>query len=329
MDMASRLTRITFCALLLCACSPAAKQPEPVRSPVVVEPSPATEQVPFAPYVDVTATHPSFASVMAATPVRRFVLSFAVATGSACRPSWGGEKPLNDPVLIEEIAAARGAGAGMTAATGGAVGTYLENSCATAAELATAYREVLSATGADRLEVDIETEIPVALVADALTSVHEDLRIPVTITAVVEGAEQGITKSAMSLLEALAERGTNDVTVNAMLMNFPDGGDWRSALLDAAASVADQIGEVWPEGGRPGVYHRLGLTIMVGRNDTGVVTTLEDAREVGDYARTHQIGFIGFWSLARDNGGCPEMTAASATCSGVSQDAYAFTRSVS
>jgi chitinase len=331
MGMASRSAWLALGALALSACSPAQvpAAPQPPGAPVSVDPPAAKALVPFAPYVDVTATHPSFASVMAVTSVRRFVLSFAVSTGSTCQPSWGGTKAINDPALLNDIATVRAAGGGVTAATGGATGTYLENTCATAADLAAAYRAVLSATGADRLEVDVETKIPVDLVADALTSVQDDLKIPVTITAMVDDADQGITKSAMSLLDALAGRGTDDVEVNAMLMNFPDGGDWRGALLGAADSVADQIEEVWPDGGRPAVYHRLGLTIMPGRNDTGVITTLEDARAVGDYARDHQIGFVGLWSLARDNGGCPDRAEASAACSGVSQDAYAFTRSVS
>jgi hypothetical protein len=38
---------------------------------------------------------------------------------------------------------------------------------------------------------------------------------------------------------------------------------------------------------------------MAGRN---VVTTVQDASAVRDYARAHQIGFIGFWSLGRTTG---------------------------
>ena len=329
MGKAARASPLAFSVLLLCACSAQGAAVTTESAPVAAEPSAASAPVLFAPYVDVTATHPSLASVMAVTPARRFVLSFALATDSRCRPSWGGKKAVDDPALLRDIAAARAGGGAITVATGGATGTYLENTCTTAPELAAAYRAVLAATGADRLEVDVETTIPIPLVADALASVQEDTKIPLTITAVVDDADQGITDSSMSLLDALAERGADDVTVNAMLMNFPDGGNWRDALVGAADSVADQIEEVWPGGGRSAVYHRLGLTIMPGRNDTGVITTLEDARAVADYAHAHQIGFIGLWSLARDNGGCPERTEASSACSGVTQDAYAFTRAVS
>jgi chitinase len=236
--------------------------------------------------------------------------------------------PMNDPALAADIAAVRGAGGAVTVATGGAVGSYLENNCGTAADLARAYRTALSATGADRLEVDVEAEVPVDLVAEALTSVRRQLGVDLTITAVVIDAEKGVTESTVSLLKALAARGT-DVTVNAMLMNFPAGENWRDSLIGAADSVAGQVSQVWPDGGRAGAYRRLGITLMAGRNDTGVITTVADARAIRDYANAHRIGFLGFWSLARDNGDCPGQPDAIAGCSGISQDRYAFTHSLS
>lgn len=281
----------------------------------------------FTPYVDVTTAHPSLAVAMAAVPARRFVLAFALASRSRCEPAWGGTLQIGNSVLLADIAAVRAAGGEITVATGGAKGDYLENSCETAEELAAAYRTTLSITGAERLEVDVEAGIPVDVVADAMATVHNELGVSLTVTAVVEDAGSGLAKSSVSLLEALAERGI-DVNVNAMVMNFPDHGDWRQSLLDAAESVTDQIENIWSRG-RQDAYRRLGLTIMAGRNDTGVVTTLDDARAVAKYGREHGIGFLGVWSLSRDNGGCPGLAEASPVCSGVSQDDYEFSRSAS
>ncbi|WP_197321574.1 hypothetical protein [Saccharomonospora sp. NB11] len=75
-------------------------------------------------------------------------------------------------------------------------------------------------------------------------------------------------------------------------------------------------------------YARLGLTYMAGRNDTGSVTTLADARALRELAASRSLGFLGFWSLARDNGSCPGRTTPSARCSGLAQHSYAFTRSL-
>lgn len=323
------MARIVLCALALSACTPADPRPatvEPTPAEPTTEPVPA-EPILFTPYVDVTAVHPPLADAMAAIPARRFVLAFALASGSRCEPAWGGTLKIGNSALLADIAAVRGAGGEVTVATGGAKGSYLENTCATAAELAAAYRTTLSVTGADRLEVDVEAGIPVAVVADAMATVHSELGVSLTVTAIVEDARRGLARSSISLLAALAEREI-DVTVNAMVMNFPDEGDWRKSLLDAAESVTDQIEEIWSQG-RQDAYRRLGLTLMAGRNDTGVVTTLDDARAVGDYARAHRIGFLGLWSLSRDNGSCPGLAEASPVCSGVSQVDYEFTRSAS
>ena len=73
---------------------------------------------------------------------------------------------------------------------------------------------------------------------------------------------------------------------------------------------------------------RLGLTFMAGRNDTGPVTTLADASVLAQYAAGGGVGSIAFWSLSRDNGGCPDVAAAQPTCSGIAQDDYAFARAV-
>src|SRR5438067_11398507 len=104
-----------------------------------------------------------------------------------------------------------------------------------------------------------------------------------------------------------------------MIMNFPPPGPWRAALIGAAETVTGQISGIWPQGGRDGAYHRLGLTMMAGRNDTGDITTLDDARAIRQYAGAHHIAFVGLWSLARDNGHCPGQPTATDECSGVAQ----------
>jgi chitinase len=323
------MARVLLCALVLSACTPVAPgrpvSPEPTAESSVA-PVPAGPIL-FTPYVDVTAAHPSLAVAMAAVPARRFVLAFALASGSRCEPAWGGTLQIGNAGLLADVAAVRAAGGEVTVATGGAKGDYLENACATAAELAAAYRTTLVITGADRLEVDVEAGIPVESVAGAMATVHNELGVSLTVTAIVEDARRGLTRSSVALLEALAGRGI-DVIVNAMVMNFPAGGDWRKSLLDAAESVTGQIEGVWSRG-RQDAYRRLGLTIMAGRNDTGVVTTLDDARAVANYAREHGIGFLGLWSLSRDNGSCPRLVEASPVCSGVSQDDYEFSGSAS
>lgn len=42
------------------------------------------------------------------------------------------------------------------------------------------------------------------------------------------------------------------------------------------------------------------------------------------YAQANHVGSIGFWSVGRDNGGCPNGSV-SPTCSGIGQGTYEFT----
>jgi chitinase len=280
-----------------------------------------------APYAYVSSDSLELARAVREGSAQRFVLAFVLAKDGKCDPVWTTGRPLNDPSLLAEIAAARDLGATVTVASGGAVGTYLENRCESAEELAQAYRTTLEVTGADRLDLDVEQDVPVARVADAAALLREWTGAGITVTVEVLGAQRGLVRSAMRLLRAFADRGL-DPTVNAMVMNFYPGEDWRAAMLTAADRVAGQIARIWPEGGRDGAYARLGLTFMAGRNDTDVITTLGDAHALRNYARAHSIGFLGFWSLNRDNGGCPGRSQATNDCSGIEQQTYAFTRTL-
>jgi chitinase len=307
--------------LTVTACAPRATTGSARVEPAGSEP-PSGDR--FAPYVYLAAPRPNLVATMSDSPARRFVLSFALATDEQCEPSWGSRLPVDDPALRAELDGVRAAGGALTVATGGADGTYLENVCETPGELASAYRKVLSASGADQLDVDVETTIDVARVADALTMVSQDPGVGVTVTVEVLDARRGLGRSTLDLLNALAERGT-DVTVNAMVMNFPPVTSWRDAMLATAETITGQIQEVWP-GDRQDAYRRLGLTLMIGRNDTGQITTIQDAAAVREYATSQGIGFLGYWSLSRDNGGCPGQPVADDQCSGTVQSPFDFAR---
>jgi chitinase len=73
---------------------------------------------------------------------------------------------------------------------------------------------------------------------------------------------------------------------------------------------------------------RTGVTLMLGRNDTGPVTSLADAAGVAGAARDRGIGAVGLWSVGRDNGDCPGNATASYACSGIPQTRFAFIRTI-
>jgi chitinase len=311
------------CALTLAACG----SPTPSPAPTLAATATSTVPPSTAAYADVTATRgDTLAQTAEASGLRQFVLSFVLSDGGACRPSWGGIRAVDDPALAAEVADLRAAGGDVAVASGGADGSYLENACPDAESLAAAYGTVLDATGARRLEVDIEQDVPTATVVDALARVRQERGTEVTLTLQVESAEHGLTDQAVEALAAAAAAGL-DVRVNAMVMNFPDPGNWAAAMTSAADRIAAQIVQARPDLDEAAARRLLGLTFMIGRNDTGAVTTLDDAARLATYATEGGAGSIAFWSIGRDNGDCPDGTLQS-TCSGVAQDRYAFARTL-
>ena len=68
----------------------------------------------------------------------------------------------------------------------------------------------------------------------------------------------------------------------------------------------------------------LGVTPMIGRNDTGPIFSIADGQKLITWANGNHIGLVAFWSVGRDNGGCPG-GGVSATCSSISQSTFEFT----
>lgn len=276
------------------------------------------------PYVDVTSDTFDLVDAVDATGVQRAVLSFVLATGGTCTPSWGGIRPLDDPALQAQEAALRERGVDLVVASGGAEGEYLEQACESPEALAGAYRAALDATGARSLDVDVESGIEADRVVAALAELQRERGTEVTLTLRVVDADTGLEPVALDLVRRSVAAGVA-VTVNPMVMNFPYTGGWGDAMVAAVDTVAGQLAEVRPGWTATDPTLALGATVMIGRTDLGAVTTLDDATTVRDHARAIGLTRLGLWSLARDNGRCPGRAVAAPDCSGVAQPDFAFT----
>ncbi|MDN3353410.1 cellulose binding domain-containing protein [Actinomadura sp. DC4] len=277
----------------------------------------------FSPYIDITMATPTLRDVANATGQKHFNLAFALADSTGCNPSWGGTIPLNDSRVIGEVNDLKGVGGDVTVSTGGAAGPYLENSCGSTAALLAAYEKALDAVGGNRLDVDVEASIPIATVNAALKQLQTARGTAITYTLRVQGQDYGVDPFSVQILQDAASRGLS-VTVNPMLMDFGYSGDWGNAIISAANATLGQMRQVWPSKSDADLKRMLGLTPMIGKNDTGPLTTQAIARQILSYAQTNHVGYVGFWSVGRDNGGCPNGTL-SPTCSGLSQSTYEFT----
>ena len=111
-----------------------------------------------------------------------------------------------------------------------------------------------------------------------------------------------------------------------MDMNFKTGGDWGQAMVDAAQATLDQLRKIYPNASEAVQNRTLSITMMIGRNDVGVITQPDDAQKVIDFAKSRGVGRLGFWALARDNGTCAKKVKAQPDCSGIAQKDWQFTQ---
>ncbi|GAA4896613.1 chitinase [Stackebrandtia albiflava] len=297
-----------------------------VLTPVaaVAEPAPTASDITYAPYIDITMSEPRLTEVAAATGVTHFTLAFVLGSHSGCDPKWGGTIDLDDPRIIGEIDALRAMGGDVVIASGGALGPYLEHVCGSADALYEAYSAVLDATGARHLDIDVEAPIPHAMVNTALKRLVDERGTSVGYTMRVQGQDYGMDPYSVQVLQDAAAKGLEPL-VNPMLMNFGYSGDWGAAMIDAAEATRGQLGAIWPGKSTAELNAMLGVTPMIGRNDTGMTTTQAHARALLNWAQANRIGFIGFWSVGRDNGDCPG-GGVSPVCSGIAQSEYEFTK---
>jgi chitinase len=234
---------------------------------------------------------------------------------------------MDDAAVTATVNDLRGRGGTLTVASGGAQGPYLENVCPDAGSLSGAYAQALDAVGANRLDVDVEADVPEDTVAEALADLQRTRRTEVMLTVQVEDQRTGITPEGMALARAAVDAGL-DARINVMVMNFPPTGPWLPAMTEALDAAQRQVGALEPGTTATEAAAKVGATVMIGRNDMGMTTTLSDAAALTDYADARGLGFVGFWSAGRDNGGCPDAPQARPDCSGVAQAPYAFAQTL-
>ncbi|HEV2781610.1 MAG TPA: cellulose binding domain-containing protein [Actinophytocola sp.] len=288
------------------------------------QPPPPPGTIRAAPYIDITMSTPSLVSVANATGHRHFTLAFALGDHSGCNAAWGGTIPINDARIVNDVRALRASGGDVVVATGGAVGPYLEHVCGTADALLAQYKRVLDTVGGNHLDVDVEASIPHDMVNTALVRLQRERGTSISYTMRVQGDDFGMDPYSITVLQNAAAKGLN-VLVNPMTMEFGSSrASWGDAVIAAAESSLRQLRQIWPGKSDGELKRMLGVTPMIGRNFNGKIFTQAHARQLVGWATTNHIGLLAFWSVGRDNGGCPG-GGVSATCSGISQSTYEFT----
>ena len=270
----------------------------------------------------------SFTSIQAgyqATGQKYYALAFVLGNAGACTPAWDGTHLMAENYYSSEINAVRAAGGDVIAVFGGANGSDLASVCTTVSSLQAAYQAVLNRYQFTWIDLNIEGALVTnTAVIDRLNKAVKELQAAnpnLKVSYTLPVLQSGLPQEELNVLSNAKSNGVRIDYVNVMTMNYgPWGIDMGQAAIDAATSTHNQLVGM-------GIPAQVGITPMIGQNNTqGEIFTLSDADQLLAYARANSyVGWLSFWSLGRDNGGCPGQTTASASCSGISQTNYAFT----
>ncbi|WP_282204439.1 glycoside hydrolase family 18 protein [Kitasatospora fiedleri] len=112
-----------------------------------------------------------------------------------------------------------------------------------------------------------------------------------------------------------------------------DFGDWAAPspagkmgayAIQSAQSTQAQIRSVWTGLTDAQAYAMVGVTPMLGQNDTtSEVFGVSDAQQLIAFAQQHHLGELAFWEMTRDANAC---TGSLPKCTNVPQTPYQFSK---
>ncbi len=312
--MKSRFVLVAVLLLLAVSCF----------SQAVPAPTTPTFSKMFAPYVDMGKLSTPLPQLMKDSGVQYFTLAFIQSQG--CTPTWVPSIPMaEEKVFGKYIDEIRAAGGDVIIAFGGYDGTDIAQGCTDPVSLQAAYQSVIDKYKMKILDFDVEhlaVEDPVSIdrrsiALKALAAVNPGLQLNYTLPA----TPQGLTRESMNVVTSAVKYGTPVTVVNLMTMDYgypvPNGA--------MGVNSVSAVGAAWAQLKYAGLNARLGVTPMIGTNDTVTETfMLADAQAVLAFAQANpnMVGLLSFWSAGRDNGGCKATV--SPTCSGIEQKTWEF-----
>lgn len=234
------------------------------------------------PYVDTTLSPPiDFTTIPHIDGIH---LGFVIADASK-DPSWGGHYKVSSGYMDKRIA---GFKKELICSFGGAAGLELALVCKDEFELYEKYKSVVEKYNFKTLDFDIEGQALSDYKANdrrvkalkLLKKKFPKLRLHVTLPV----SPSGLSYEAMRLVDDF------DV-VNIMAMDYGSVKEMGGAACEAATNSHRQTGKP------------IGITVMIGKNDTGEIFTLDDAKQLAKFAQVnHWVKFLSFWSVHRDRG---------------------------
>jgi hypothetical protein len=317
------------------SCVPPTPTPTPKATPTPT-PLPPGARV-FAPYIDMSLTaDEQIETIQQQSGLQAFTLAFVVGTGNGCSMGWGGvggalptDTLPNGTTIQSHVSTLQAAGVQMIVSFGGANGSDISSSCTSASQLQAAYQQVINQYHVKMLDFDIEggavsNQAALTLRDQALKGLKA-ANAGLVISYTLPVLPTGLIASGINVLTtAKADSFTPDI-INVMAMDYgsvsDNGGQMGLDATQAAQNTHNQVISA-------GLSSNIGVTPMVGINDTNTeIFQLTDANTLLNFTSSNTyITRLAFWSVARDNGGCPNQGFASPTCSGITQSNFQFSK---
>ncbi|GHF33024.1 hypothetical protein FHX82_005226 [Amycolatopsis bartoniae] len=308
-------------ALALAALAPFAT-PATARTEAPVQAAAAPMAV--APYLyEGWGSPPNPAEVMNATGVRWFTLAFVLSNGT-CNPQWDGQRALTGGVDGSAISTIRGGGGDVVPSFGGYSGNKLEQSCTSASALAGAYQKVINAFSFKAIDIDIEADAysnatVQQRTVDALKTIRANnpsIKIYVTIGTGQSGPDT-------SLINRAASSGFAADAWTIMPFDFGGAGQNMGTLTTKAAEGLKNALKSAYGYSDDTAYRHSGISSMNGVTDQSETVTVADFTTILNYANSHHLARLTFWSVNRDR---PCGSGGADSCSGVSQSNWDYTK---
>ncbi len=286
----------------------------------------------FAPFADTWSGNLTLSNVANSYGTKFFTIAFA--DGANCQWSIGEQGSLQS-----QIDSLRAQGGDVSLSFGGygsdSALTEIGDACSSPQAAATQIESAVTTFNLSHLDFDIESNsLTNGAGIDRRNKALAQVRTwaanngrPLSISLTIPALPSGLGGDEMNVLTNARANGFTPDIVNLMTMDYATAGtEMGNASNQAVDAAAGQVASVF--GISTGAaYGKLGNTPMIGQNDSaGEVFTLGDAANVESFDASRGIAMLSYWSQNRDNGGCPGATAASGTCSGVSQNTGDFAR---
>ncbi|MFF5012721.1 carbohydrate binding domain-containing protein [Streptomyces sp. NPDC001165] len=269
---------------------------------------------------------PNPSTVMSATGIKWFTMAFVLDSGG-CTPAWDGSRALTGGVDQTAINQIRSAGGDIVPSFGGWQGSKLGANCSSSSALAGAIQKVIDAYSLKAIDMDIENtdefenEAVQAKILTALKTVKANN--PGLKTIVTFGTSTtGPTYYGNRLIEQAKSLGANIDVFTIMPFDFGGGSDMYGNTVNAAEGLKNKLKSTfgWDDAT---AYSHIGISGMNGLSDQQENTTPAIWTQIRDWANSHHIARLAYWSVNRDRP-CPGGGVVS-NCSGISQSTWQFT----